>query len=599
MKRKFYFFFLLLAAMSMNAQQNFGVLDVNNIKCNVSSTGDLFNRFSNDELPGFEVPSGSGIRSIYAANLWIGGIDVSQQLRLAAEMYEQNGNDWFSGPLTNDGSASTTDEVMNQYNQVRVANAADVQQHLLYFDLVANGQSTEELFPNGYQIPEWMLEWPAHGDVAASQDYYLASFYDYNENGFYDPEAGDYPVFCGDKCVLFIINDNGGEHTESGSLPIGLQIIGMLYGFESDNVALQNTVFVNYKIVNQGTHTLANCAAGVWCDFDLGFGNDDFIATDVARGTVYAYNGDAYDEQGLPGIGYGFDLPVQGLTLLQGPMADADFIDNPITSDVSMALSSSGISYEALGIGYGDGVIDNEFFGMTSTRSYLSNSSLVFGNPVSPIHYYNYMGHLWMNGQLLTHGNMGLTPNSAVCRYVFEGDSDPLFWSTNGEEVTPWTEATAGNQPGDRRMVISAGNFTLEPNEMNELDFAFVFARESDDAQPVMETFGSYVDEVRTYFLEELSECSVTPLVLWALEMDPLLNFEVYPNPTNGMCHVVIPGVFQSCSVELTDASGRIVLSENMRSGSQQFDFSAEEAGLYFLRITSAAATSVKPLLIY
>jgi hypothetical protein len=599
MRFKIFFSFLLLIVVSARAQQNFGVLDANNITCNVSSTGDLFHRFSSDDLPGFEVPAGSGLRSIYAANLWIGGIDVSENLRLAAEMYESDGNDWFSGPLTNDGSAETSSDIMSQYNRVWVANAQDVQQHMLYFDLVANGESTETLFPGGYDIPQWILDWPAHGDVSQSQDYYLATFNDYNENGIYDPEAGDSPVFCGDRCVLFIMNDKGGVHTESGALPIGLQIIGMLYGFDSDEPALQNTVFVNYKILNQGTYTLTNCAAGMWCDFDLGNPNDDYVGTDVSRGCVYAMNGDAFDEDASVAMGFGEDLPVQGLVFLRGPRTDADLSDNPLTTNIAQAIENNGIPYASLGNGYGDEAFDNETLGMSNSIYFNSTSSPVNGVPNMAYHYYSYLQGRWKNGAALSHGGTGNDNGNLACRYMFPDDSDPLFWSTYGESVDPWNEVVAGNASGDRSMVIAASPFTIEPGEINELDFAFVFARESDGAQPLMETFGAYVDAVRNYFEEELSACSITPLALSTNENESFFTFEMFPNPTDGTCNIILPASMSTARVELTDAAGRLLYSENMRSSSQQFDFSREEAGLYFVRITSATETSVMPLLIH
>ena len=37
-------------------------------------------------------------------------------------------------------------------------------------------------------------------------------------------------------------------------------------------------------------------------------------------------------------------------------------VDNPLTTDVSSARNLGGIPYQGLGIGYGDGIIDNERF---------------------------------------------------------------------------------------------------------------------------------------------------------------------------------------------------------------------------------------------
>lgn len=43
---------------------------------------------------------------------------------------------------------------------------------------------------------------------------------------------------------------------------------------------------------------------------------------------------------------------------------DNDGIDNPLTQVVQNAIDSLGIPYGGLGLGYGDGVVDNERYGM-------------------------------------------------------------------------------------------------------------------------------------------------------------------------------------------------------------------------------------------
>ena len=40
-----------------------------------------------------------------------------------------------------------------------------------------------------------IFNWPAHGDIGIGQDYWLAPFYDYDNSGDYDPNAGDIPWY--------------------------------------------------------------------------------------------------------------------------------------------------------------------------------------------------------------------------------------------------------------------------------------------------------------------------------------------------------------------------------------------------------------------
>ena len=53
----------------------------------------------------------------------------------------------------------------------------------------------EEEFPDGYAIPSYFYDYPAHGNTALNQDFYLSPFLDYDGNGFYDPSSGDYPWY--------------------------------------------------------------------------------------------------------------------------------------------------------------------------------------------------------------------------------------------------------------------------------------------------------------------------------------------------------------------------------------------------------------------
>ena len=67
-------------------------------------------------------------------------------------------------------------------------------------------------------------------------------------------------------------------------------------------------------------------------------------------------------------------------------LQDNDGIDNPLTTNVPLAISEKGIPYKGLGIGYGDGVIDNERFGMKRFVYYdgqLPQNS--FGDPQTAI----------------------------------------------------------------------------------------------------------------------------------------------------------------------------------------------------------------------
>ena len=57
----------------------------------------------------YEVPKNTGLTAIYAASLWMGGVDVNNQLKIAAQKYRSSGNDFWTGPLTSSAGTGNYD----------------------------------------------------------------------------------------------------------------------------------------------------------------------------------------------------------------------------------------------------------------------------------------------------------------------------------------------------------------------------------------------------------------------------------------------------------------------------------------------------------
>ena len=474
-------------------------IEWNNVKALIETGGSLWQDRANS-MASYEVPKGGGVSSLYAGALWMGGISPDQQLKLAALTFRQ-GNDFWTGPLTNSGAAEIDAITCQEYDKFFVSTRADAQLHRAYFDAVASGTADEE-FPNGYVTPAYFSDYPAHGTPLLEQDYYLAPFMDYDGNGEYDPSSGDYPWYdflseidCkerrredivplyGDRNFYWIFNDKGNVHSESQGEPIGMEIRAQVFQF-STNDEVNNMTFHNYVLINQGTQTLSDTYFGVWVDADVGTATDDYVGCDVQRGLGYAYNGDAFDEPSSSSPGYGENPPAVGVDFFEGPYQDADEFDNPLTTNFSDAVDSLGIPYQGIGIGYGDGVVDNERFGMRRFVYYNNSGNSINGEPTTPLHYYNYMNGVWKNGQKMAYGGDGVSPSSGAdldipADYMFPGDTDPFNWGTMGIATEPWSEVSSNNPPADRRFIQSAGPFVLEPGDYNNITMGIVWARAS------------------------------------------------------------------------------------------------------------------------
>lgn len=437
----------------------------------------------------YEVPKGSGKHSLYTGSLWMGGVDVNNQLKVAAIRFRQVGNDFWPGPLTTDGAASIDADVCAQYDKFFKITRAEVDEFVGWYSLMSDPALQAELFP-GYTIPASILNWPAHGDVTLGQDYYLAPFYDADGSGDYNPETGgDYPKYdltgevdCrttrdirlfGDETLWWVFNDKGNIHTETGADAIGMEIRSQAFAFAT-NDEINNMTFYNYELINRGSFTLTNTYFAQWVDPDLGFANDDFVGCDVMRGLGYCYNGVAVDGSGGPQH-YGANPPAVGIDFFEGPYQDNDGIDNAKGIGPNEALN---------GLGYGDGIIDNERFGMR--RFIYHNNSGGGGNPSQTdpstgTDYYNYLRGIWLDNTVMCYGGSGHPSgggNSSVpAQFMFPGDTDPLGWGTNGNIQAAWTEESAGNVPYDRRFMQSAGPFTLDPGAVNDITVGAVWAR--------------------------------------------------------------------------------------------------------------------------
>jgi hypothetical protein len=476
-------------------------LEWNNVRTRIETGGSMWQDRANGRAA-YEVPKDGGVSSIFAGGLWMGGLSTDQTLRLAAVRFRE-GNDYWPGPLTNDGTAEVSAATCVQYDQFAVTLRQDAQTHRLYFDMLNAGATQPEMEAAGlgdYTIPSYFFTYPAHGNTALLQDYYLAPFYNYDDNPEYDPRKGDYPWYdflreidCanrkredqvplyGDQNFYWIFNDKGNIHTESTGAPIGMEIRAQAFAFTS-NDEINNMTFLNYVLINQGTQRLTETYFGSYIDPDLGAYNDDYVGCDVQRGLGYCYNGDGFDEPVSGSNGYGDYLPAVGVDFFEGPYQDADGADNPLTTDVIQAEQMGGIPYKGLGIGYGDDIVDNERYGMRRFV-YYNNGSGLAQDPSQPMHYYNYMRGIWKNNQTMLYGGNGFNQGVVAgmpAQYMFPGDSDPYNWSTHGVVPTsgfPWTEVSANNQPGDRRFVQSAGPFTLEPGDYNNITLGVVWAQ--------------------------------------------------------------------------------------------------------------------------
>lgn len=518
------------------------IFQFNDVRAQLNTNGVLFYDRAN-RVAAYEVPKGDAnsspserLTAIFAASLWMGGTDINGQLKLAAMTFGE-GNDFWTGPLTINpntgnyplpadgpvsdnvikgfGDANITPDQCFAYDKFFTISKAEV----ISFSIWWECNNSPEVPCDPASVPvisnqtiQRITTWPAHGDMTLNQDYYLAPFYDRNEDGNYNPmDDGDYPwyddilgrddVECGsdrrvtlfgDETHWWVFNDKGNIHTESNGDPIGMEIRAQAFAFTT-NDEVNRMTFYNYEMINRGTQTLYDTYFAQYVDSDLGGAQDDYVGCDVTRGLGYAYNGDNFDGPANGSKGYGANPPAIGVDFFEGPYQDADGKDNygphtdPITGqpaimNVASALADGGIVYSGLGIGYKDGIVDNERYGMKGFNYYTNGAQFPQADPSTAAQFYNYMQGKWRTGEPMYYGGTGfpgVAPTIIETTYAFPDDSDSLNWATRGIDpgLGAWSEATNNNPAGDRRFVQSAGPFTLRPGAVNNITVGIVYAR--------------------------------------------------------------------------------------------------------------------------
>ncbi len=514
-------------------------LNINNVRAYIETSGSMWFK----EIAKYVVPKSGNASSMFAAALWIGGLDITGQLKLAAIRFRQVGDDFYPGPL-NLKTADIDQAVCSYYDRHFEMTKAMAKYHRDHWD------------DADYTMPEAIKNWPAHpynytGDLNGPSQF-LAPFYDLNGDGEYQPEKGEYPyydfdndlcpwtdenrakaargelpktyeeannistggimadqVLKGDQTLWWVFNDKGASHTESKGSPIGLEIRGQAFAFTT-NDELNNMTFYSYEIINRSSYELTETYFSQWVDADLGYQKDDYVGCDVERGLGYCYNGTNVDGTGLQ-THYGANPPAVGVDFFQGPYLDPDGYDNPSfngdgiygpsmkgsceivtqngkfrqftwdsTGEGDMVTRQVIVRAEAInGVNFGDGIVDNERFGMRRFV-YHNNDNSVTGDPSIAWQYYNMLKGIWKDNSKMRYGSTGHKnkTNGPECDFMFPGNSDPCNWGTNG--VVPnelWTEESSGNAPADRRFMQSAGPFTLKKGAINYITVGIPWAR--------------------------------------------------------------------------------------------------------------------------
>ena len=535
----------------------------NNIQARILNGGDLFWDFTEARFIPNPSPTGAGPATIFAAGLWLGGVDPAGDLKLAAVTYRHDGKaDYFAGPLDENGETNAANctnwDLHFRVRGDRITAFIDSLPFLAGNPALAIVQFRGVMgWPgrgNPYFSDLWGFELPT-----TSQP--LAPFYDADANGLYDPLQGDYPAvslqlqapFVPTEMIWCVFNDQGAGamHAASGGKPFGVEVQLTAWAFDSlSQPTLNNTVFTSHKMIFRMPEAVDSCFVGMWVDFDLGCGSDDYVGSAPALDAFYAYNQDVVDGSpgnACPSGGIGilptFEgiPPVQSVTFLSLPLDKCIYYNNSVSSPTPPA-----------------GTYD----------------------PQQSNEYYNYLTGHWRDGLPLTYGGSGYLSNGAEVNHAFP--DDPA--DSNG-----WSMCTAGLVQSDRRMIGIHQLGQVVPGQMEELNVAWTVHPNPDLPCGLGATFPE-IAALRNLYDNNFVTATTMPL----LELPLILS----PNPATNTVTLQYDDL-SVLEIRCFDAAGRLMgRLQSLPAHQYTLDIAGWKTGTYTIHLLTGKGSVARRLVL-
>lgn len=466
---------------------------------------------------GMEAPVGSGRYSLFTHGIVVAG-KVNDSIHVSTPGAFGQDPGFIAGPWAIDTGAT----FCRRYYQVW-----EVDQGMIW-DHEASWTSP------GYVPANAIATWPGNGDTSNGEPAQVAPFDDENGNGLYEPSLGESPRIRGESAVYYVMSD-----MESLLNPTGVDVHVLVSGYNmSASDLLNNTILLNYKIVNRSLHTYDTLRIGTHVDPDIGCATDDYNGCDTSLSLGFGYNGDPVDESGCAGV-----------------------------------------------LGYGD---HPSAIGLVSLSTELTAFRILGNSSVPPNPYWEDANGSWYTlSGLLPNGTAILDPDSLPTKFMLPGDP---------ETATGWTESSSGNDPNDRRFITSYGPFfNFAPGDTICLDLAFVFAQDSaGDNLSSVTLLKQRVQQLRDWYDTQALDCDEYPVLgVPGIARPVAATITVAPNPASEQMTITLSGQPARYDLEVLDLAGTVVHRQARMARSTVLDLRGFAPGVYVVRASGAAGQAV------
>lgn len=348
----------------------------------------------------------------------------------------------------------------DRYLRVWTFSQSDIEMHLASYT------------SPGYQVPEMLASYPGNGQVNQGESSHLAPFVDQNQNGWYEPELGDYPAFCTDVAAFSVCHDQGLDPT---STHLGIEAVVQL-GMMSNEPDLAHAVFVQVHATNRSNRNYTQVRYGV---NSYGYYWDDLVGCSEDKDVYYYY--------------HEMDL------------------DDPDIDRYDAAVSF---------VGFPEAPLENFIYFESSTQG---------DPPVDAYEFDHYLNGRWASGYFLTselpyHTND--PDNPGITRFHYPD----LPWEEGWHEYSDWGSALPGNRFG-----VGGHGLDDWPSGASKHTGFWTYAELGDStAFNTLAKGLNNADTIHTFYQDVLMNCLPETYPLGApgaFETNPV-PWSPYPNPT-------------------------------------------------------------------
>ena len=537
-------------------------IDVNGVRARIYNAGDLWN--SNSGIA-YEVTSDLGspnvnpVGSVYYGGLWLMGLNEDNEIAgaISTPIRGRGRYDYYPGPLNEDGTPFAECGEWDKFFRIRRNEVLDLRN--------AQNQGVVDTA----SIAQNILGWPAkgnpfftdvHGIELPDTEQGLAPFWDNDNDGNYDPIAGDYPAFCGDEAIWCVFNSSPDNRYSGVENTLQTEVHLLVYALAApDNSPLHRTTFYDYKIINRGTGDISELYAGINVNFDLGCYTDDYLGSNPERNLVFTYNEEREDTSPCESnvADYGDTAPIQMAQIVATNSGEEQFLSSAVTTYLGF------------------------FGGFPAEMSY----------PETAEQYYSVMRGNWRDGTPIRRQGAGYQTGGEITKYSFDGEPSP-----NGNA---WLNCINDTNPRllEGQVTMSTGSYNLAPGEVATFSLAMTTIFNVEYPTGICPDFSpAFVaaDSVKAFYDRSCQRSFLTNIDEPQAEINTI-EIVAYPNPTNNNITFELPTEEMISGVEIFDVEGRLLATIPATGNSHTIALKEVtcKSGVYLYRVQTSSGQIV------